>query len=626
MQPRGGFGRKGGGAARSRVGLNLRLSGPIHAMESPMRPPLFLVAALAVFLAGCESAPKATAEKPPPPWALPEVLAAVVEPAEDPGELVPADARFFVRIDDLAGWQRSGDADPLAGHAAILIRAFRPPNVWKAAAKKLGLDDPAMSAAFFGKTAAVVDQRVDNHDGVVVMTLLDPALIPKIPAAMGLAPAKEARQIGPFKVYTVEDSGKRYVVALGARWFFVTKEGAAPQLRRLLSAVAAYRVRGPGEGAADAINNSPLYNGMMAKLPTVRTASLYTRNNEATEHHAVSVARDNGEVAVHYTATIPQLPKLLGDYDQIDAPDFGPLPASTISATTLSILPHAPPGVGALDITLFPHTFIKNIIPRIKPPITAFLARVPGSEVTPDPGMDVPVFGFAIRLKDPAVAADLDRVIKGVHFLLSLGNFELGQSLFGIRAVSEGSMRYHVADFGPVLAQRFKDPQFSRLVNLPSSAGLTRVTFGRVGGYYVVCSQEAYFRQWIAADAGASQTFSQTSAVGSFSLRRRPNLILYGVTLAPQLSAMFDEVAAYWAKVGTPPTAAPTRPATVLDTAQAEAQRLTDPVEKPLVWVSDGIRRQHSFHIQLWREDPTTLRGELRTFTPHDAVSGVAAP
>lgn len=571
-----------------------------------------------VTVAGCAVTQTAPVVIDNRPWAKPDVVAAMYEPA-DPAELAPADSSLFVRVDGLAAWRRSGDADPLVAHAWDLIGDYRPMSVWKSAAKKLGLSEQQMMDAVFGRTVALVGQRLDHRGGMVVMTEPDPAILKKLPAAMGLKPWGEPfPTIGRFSTYYVVDHQHRYLIVLGSRWMFITYTREADFLYRLLAGVPMHRASVGARGVG-ALTEDVTFNHDLSRLPTDHAALMFTRSRSGAEHHALAVVRKNHDVTVYYAANIPKLDALLGDAPGLEAADFGPLPSSVIMAASLAVIPRDFPGASALDVTLFPHSFAKRVLPRVEPPVLTFLGQVPAKSVQPSPPIDPPVLGLAIHLRDPSVAQDLDRVVKGVHFLLSLGDFQLGKGLFGVQTKQYGRVVYHVADFGDVLASRVDDPQFSQMVKLPSSAGLTHLTFGRIGAWYVICSQEAFFRQWADAERDAQHRLTAAPDWGSFEFADRPRLILSAVTQAPRLASLLKSVSDYWKSLPTHQNTKSTQPvAPVITSLETDTQRLTSPMDEPMLWIADGLRRHHSFNVQMWREGKTGVLGELRVVNEGD--------
>ena len=169
-----------------------------------------------------------------------------------------------------------------------------------------------------------------------------------------------------------------------------------------------------------------------------------------------------------------------------------------------------------------------------------------------------------------------------------------------MRRVEVGTTTFHVADFGQALVKRLKDPQLSPLIRLPSSAGLARLSFGRIGRWYVICSQEAFFRRCIAADADAAKRLTHTSTYRAFTFESRPGLIASALTRAHELSNLVGNSAEYYRRAHTETPAA------------AGTDRKPADLEAPLRWSADALRSRHAFYFQLWHDADGVLRGKLR--------------
>ena len=193
---------------------------------------------IAMFLlAGCQfaGAPRATER---PVWQRESVTRRIREPNSSAAALVPADARWYVRLDKLGDWLDERD-DPLIEHLWKVARAYQPAKLWKDGAERMGLSDENLVRAFFGRTLVLVDQKIDDVHGVVMMTRVDGPLLEAFPGAMGLSPHGEHERIGPFATYIGHEGEKEYLFAVGRRWLLATESKYAAHLRRLLTAVAA---------------------------------------------------------------------------------------------------------------------------------------------------------------------------------------------------------------------------------------------------------------------------------------------------------------------------------------------------------------------------------------------------
>jgi hypothetical protein len=571
-----------------------------------MRPMLTM---LMLLLGACNvlHAPGTTTE----PWERESVVRRIVEPAADPADMVCADARWFVRIDNLAGWLEERHADPLIDHLWSIASAHQPPQLLKRAAEGLGLSERDAVAAYFGGATAVIGQKVDDARGVVMMTQADESALAALPEALGLSPLGVYHRIGPFDFYTSREGEQEYTFAFGRRWLMIARASSTNHMRRLISAVAA--------GEKPLSGHAP-FKMLLADLPAAPSATVLVRepgeSGKSDDHHALTLTRDGSMIVADYLAQSPRLDDYLKDVQEVPGLDFGSAPDSTIFALTLSAMHRTPPGAGLANMLLFPRNFRDHVRPGIAPPLLAFLASLPPEEVEPDPGVVVPVMGIAVRLTDPAVARDLDRIVRGIHFLLSASRLDLASGFFGVRRVNRDGLEYHVADFGTAIQRRIDDPSVRRLAALPSSAGLTKISFGCVGDYYLVCTQEAFFDRWRQAQEDATRRLVGSDHFQEFDLREPPRLLASFVTSAPRLAALLHEVADYWRRAResgeAPPESRPAAPPRQALTSKPGPDR----IEQPLRWIADGLQYRHSFSLQLWRDESERVRGQLRIAPP----------
>ncbi len=509
-----------------------------------------------------------------------------------------------------AEWLAHRERDPLVNHLWKVIESFQSPQLWKRASQHLGLSNQQLLELYFGQVVSVADLEVGDRHAAIVMSRADSKDLAQLPEALGLSPLGRHGRIGPFRTYKATEKGKEYVIGLGKRWLFITEAPYLEHMRRLWASVA---------GGSRPLKESERYVELMRELPDQADAVVFTNDPEHKEHHAMVIRRQGQSLTADYIAKAQRIDELLKDVEQVGGYDFGPLPRSVISAATMNVMQRAMPGDGAFNLLLFPRNFRQHVRPWIGPPVIAFLAALEPQRVEPNPGVPVPVFGMAVKINNPAVVADLDRIVKGVHFLLSASRLDLGQGLFGVRRVSQGGMEYQVAEFGPIIQKLAGKGDFARMAKLPSSAGLTKLTFGRVGPYYLVCSQEAFFHDWYLASSDPSLRLVSTPGFGDFAFEEKPRPVASALVRAPELGRLLAAVADYWKKAkeqGMEDPGEPEKPKKVqgkTDQPKAEENKESpDPFERPIRWVADGLQHRHSFAVQLWADERQRLRGQLR--------------
>lgn len=603
-----------------------------------MRNPHFAAAVLlAALLGACSSISKTSdyrALPGTPPWANPPVLHAIAEPREDPAALAPADARFYLHVDNLADAELRG-RDPLAAWAWKSLNKLNWPDNLAGAAKKLDLTRDEMLARYFGQTLAIVEQKKLGSYGIVYISRADSSDLRRLPKLLKLTPI-EPGEIGPFQIYVTRGKErKRLIMAIGDQWLLVAPEEDHAHIRRTITAVAEHQVlpRHQGEptpGSAPMLDE-PTFRAVLAKTEAKPTSRMFIRNSTDTSRQAMAIVPDGEQMAVHYTASSEKF-KTLGPIAAGDSIDFGPLPANAvITAATLNVgLPAASPSTqSAVNALAFPNNFENDIQPRLAAPVIAFLAQMPATSVKPTPDMSVPVFGLALKLKDRGVSERLDDMLRRAHSLFALSELNVIKSLFGgARVVRYGDVRYTVLDFGTALSAKVKDPFFASLMRLPNAAGFSKLCFGRIGDWYVICSQETFFRQCVAAAKDPHKAIAEDPAFAAVPLENKPQLLMSAVLRAPEMTSLLQEARAFWdrfeeaaakrraaeqAKMASATAASGTaKPAASTTPKPVVLYRRSKPFDQPLEWIAHAFKDRHSFYVQLWRESDETIRGRLQ--------------
>lgn len=577
------------------------------------RVTLITMLLLAAGVGGCSPAVKKTAEaRPVPPWLQAPVTEKIAEPADDPAALCPASVRLYVRVDGLKRWRAGARADPMVEYVNRVIGSVQPPGLWRQAGRRLGLDAAGVLDAYFGDVVAVVEQKIDGHKAVVVMSRADHDALAKLPGAVDAEPYSGLHHVGPFTLLRLREGEKDYAMAIGHRWMMLTEAEDVEHLLTLITGVAT------GEAA---LRDDEAYQKMLAKLPASqeRSVVLFSRNSRDTEHHALTVVEHGAMETVDYVARIPRL----DEYVQAPPPEvppevppeaspevlpevppatpsgevqFGPLPAGTIAAVSVNVLE------GSLDRLAHRQSHGVRLVEGLRPPIVLFLGSVPGAEVEPDPGIEVPVLGFALPADTPELAKKLDALVRMLHLVLSIGELNPVQTVFGIRTLSHGQVTYHEADFGRAIARRFDDNDLGRLANLPDAAGLTRLSFGRIGDWYVVCSQRTFFNRCIDAEADPSRRLTAAADFDGFGFTDRPRLLASALTRAPELSRLVEGVADFYRRAHLDHD---NLVAAQIDTAPP-ADRLD--IESPMRYIAGALKHRRSFSFQMWSDPADSIQ------------------
>ncbi|MBI1371473.1 MAG: hypothetical protein GC159_01745 [Phycisphaera sp.] len=578
-----------------------------------------------------------------PPWARPDVAAKAVEPDVDPAELVPADARLYLRLDHLGPLLSRRTDDPLVAHAWKVVTSLQRPELWETTRERLGLSMDETINRYFGRSVVVTEMKLDGDWGVVVMSRASPDDLAVLPGAMNAVPwgvdGPGGGKVGPMRTFSVASDGADMLVAVGQRWLMMTETKHAAHLRHLVTSVAQHTLG--LEGAVGPLARGEQFRATMAKLPPDAPIVMYTRNSDLTERHGLTlVDQADGSMDVHYAGQIKKLEEMVPHVEGVRGVDFGLLPAETITAVSINVLYHPRDKSEFGQDAEMGSKMAMGVLPDLAPPLILFLARVPPESVDPNPGVAVPVLGLAVKLKSPDGAAKLDSLIRSVHMILTLTEFNVVGTIFGVHREAAGDVSYAVADFGRALARRVKDPSLARLVNLPTTAGLQRLSFGRIGEWYVVSSQESFFRRCVDTYNDKSQRLDAAPDYAEFEFDDGASLLMSSITRAPKLAALLGEVHDYWQSVRVAEDAAnragaqdDAKDATVKPTKRPYSVLPSEPdapyshIDKPLHWITDALKLRRSFSVQVWQDGDTGLIGHLHVQPgDHDAAAPPKQP
>jgi hypothetical protein len=200
-------------------------------------------------------------------------------------------------------------------------------------------------------------------------------------------------------------------------------------------------------------------------------------------------------------------------------------------------------------------------------------------------------------MQSPKVANDLNRLVMGVHLLTNLGELDMIRFLFGVKRIKHEHGIYRVADFGKAIATRVKDSPLADLFQLPSSAGLTHITFGPVGDWFIVCSQQAMFKQCLAVANDPDNSLTQWQDDQLIPLNdTHDQLLVSGISRIADIAPLVNDAADYWRISGM--------------------REKSGPYDAPLQWLASVLRHRRALQFQLWRTSDNTLRGRLDVLGP----------
>jgi hypothetical protein len=564
--------------------------------------------------------------------------------ADSPAHLASSESRLYLQFDNMAQWRAARERDPLVEYLWQGIAEMRPKGMWDEAIKTLGLDEDGLTDRYFGHCLAIVGETGSTSAPYVIISRVAPAYLAQLPMALSLKPLGVTASAGgtghaagpgmpplvapPFGVFTSKDG--QLLFALHDRWLIAAParhrgyfDGAVlfaasrvvPASTSNSAAAAAASPAAKKPGALSMVEDDD-FQKSICKVPGERTLLLYTRDKDRKGRHAVSVAMDGAKLVARYAGTIDKIDELYEQFDHGNEVDFGFVPASAISAASVNLMKKDSKGIAALNLFLFPHNIQDDVLPKLSAPIIVFLDKIDGAKIKPNPGVSVPAVGVAIRMNDASVAHDLDRIVGGLRFLANVGELDVIGGVFGGKEVESDGLRYRIADFGKTLVKQIKDAETARMFKLPDAAGLTHLTYGRLGQWYVVCTQEALYKECAAAYAKKELQLGQSPAFATFPFQMREGLLISGLTRAPELAALTRELSGYWEKMeekarkeaGLPAPKDPDAP----DAPGSGARK----IRRPMEWIANAVKHRDSFYVQVWRDKEGDLLGHLSTVDP----------
>ena len=421
--------------------------------------------------------------------------------AQAPAELAPADTPVFIHIDEPADWFDEMTDGPLGKKWRAMIEESEGSGDLLAA---MGMDVEKFMDAYFGSEVVVLGQGKgdDGEEGPgVIFTKVDQDHRAHAIESLAL---KQQGDIAGNPVYTGED-GDGFIV-MTEDWVAMCDLKSYEYLQSILKQPA-NTLR---------LADTEHYKKWTKELPADRAMTMLAiESNDA--QHAMGVVRKGKGMDATYLGTSPDYDKMMAMLGENNAADFGPLPAQTISAISFNMMTNEQPckGMEKLDVLLNGKSFVDDIYLKIDSTMVMFMGSVPGDQLDPKVSVEVPAFGMAIKMKDAAVAKDMDLMFDNVVMLanVSVMNFEAG--LIPQRTAEHEGTTFKVAELGKPIAKGMSFPELAPM----------QIVYGTVGDYYIVCTQEQFFKQCVDADK-ADKTMQVKIAGKPHRLAKTPVLAM----------------------------------------------------------------------------------------------------
>ena len=409
--------------------------------------------------------------------------------AQSAAQLAPANTQVLVEISDLADWF---DALTQGPEGQWIREQLDTDPQWAGLMALLDMDTDTFIQAYFGGDVVIFGTSLDDDAPGVTFTQVDAAHTQLVRERLFLEPLE---QVGPAMLYLTADGGG--VIAIFDGWIGMCDLESLDYLKQVLA----------HEGPS--LVDTPAYTYWTGLLPEDRAATVFF-SESAEESHVISAARTEHGVDISYFGKSDSYLEIVTTLGQATAVGFGPLPAETLAAISVNfsvsdeIVDEIDDEMAAvLEMLAAPASFSDDIVTKLGSPMVLFVSSVPGDQVEPNIDHDVSVAGIAIKLDDESVAADLQRMLDNTMLIANLATTQWQVGPIRMTQGDYQASSYRVAHVGKLIAQYTGQPEIEAI----------QLVYGQVDDYYVVCTQEAYFRQCV--DAVADDRRVQLQLEGS---------------------------------------------------------------------------------------------------------------
>ena len=395
--------------------------------------------------------------------------------AQSPAELAPADTPIFIHVNELSNWFGELTDGPIGQKWRTEIQKAQGSGDLLTA---LGMNVDQFMDAYFGGDVVILGtgNNAEGKEGPgAIFTKVDQADRNRAIESLGLT---KVDAIAGNPVYTGAD-GDGYIV-MTDNWVAMCDLDSYEYLQSVLTQA----------DNAPRLADSETYMRWTKGLPADRSMTLLAIENE-TSQHAIGVVRKGKGMDATYLGTSPDYDDMMAILGETSVAEFGPLPAEA-SAITFNIKSSAESRteLDKLDLLMGGKSFVDDLLPKLDAPTVLFASSVPGNNVDPNVDVQVPVMGMAFKMNDPAAAIYLDAIFDSSVMLTNFAvvNFEAG--LIPQRTSEYGGSTFKVAEIGKPLAAGV---EFSEIAPI-------QIVYGVVGDYYIVCTQEVFFKQCVDAN------------------------------------------------------------------------------------------------------------------------------
>ena len=448
--------------------------------------------------------------------------------AQGAATMVPADTPLFIELNDLSSLYADWKTDPLAEFIKKNIPQPQQDRNWQEIKNVMRMDTDELIERYFGNSIALIGstQRGGQPAVVAMQVTNENAMLAVERLAM-----QEKEKRADFTLYASAD--KKADVVIGRGWMFFADKKNGAILEQIVMGVVEKK---------PALADDDAYKTMIARLPAKRVGTAIARDPGKNEFHAVGVTRVNRNLRVHYAGKSPNFAPISKQQGSAGAMQFGPLPSSTIAAITVNIKGQRPPNpnvIDGLNRMLAPKTYETDVLPKIGAPVVLFYGQVKADRITPDPGMSLPVAGVSLQMKDVTVASDLTNVINQMMLFANMATMQWKTEPVVVKDVQYKNTSFRSANLGIALSQRAERAELAKMT----------ISYGRIGDFFVVCTQDEFFKDCIDAHDDSTKSLIATKDFSTMALKDHKSPVVSFVLRPQELSSQINSLLAYWKRV-----------------------------------------------------------------------------
>lgn len=397
--------------------------------------------------------------------------------AQSAAQLAPADAEVFIHLDGPDEWFAALADGPMGDRLREQIETESDFGILLAL---LGMDFDQFMASYFGDEVVIVGPDADEDDDTgIIFTKVDQPNREHVIDSFAL---QRAGDIAGSPMY-VSDDGNGYFIMM-QDWLAFCDLASLEYLQAVLER----------DEIAPSLADTESYSYWTGMLPDDRAATVLILNNDE-DSHALGVTRSGKLMDMTYVGRSPDFDNMMLMLGDTDTADFGPLPADTLAAISFNLKADANDQdtnelLDGLDVLAAPTSFTNDILPKLEAPTLVFLGSVAGGDIGLE--VDLPVAGFAVKMNDPTAATDLQVMMDRLVLLANLATAEWQAGPIPFRAEQYNGASMRIAEIGKPVAKFAEWPELEPV----------QLVYGQVGDYYVVCTQEQYFKDCVDANAG----------------------------------------------------------------------------------------------------------------------------